>query len=509
MGQTVRQLTVMDASYLYLETAEVPMHVGSLSIFRLPETNRGDFFEGLKALIGRRLHLAPMLAWKLASTPLDIHRPSWIEDDQFDIDRHVFRGALPAPADLPTLQRQVGWLHAMPLNRARPLWEIYVFDGLPDRQVAVYSKMHHACIDCGAGAAMVQLIYELSPTPKSSSKGDKNRKPSRKSEDVSFLSSLVTSSLEFWKLDGRSTARTPIDLPRTGKTDLGSVLVDALVQGVQQTHRIATSLPDILKVVGDIGGKLTTPGSLEDLQKFAAPQTPLNGMVTSERSFATASLSLTRIRAVAKASGVKLNDVILAICSGALRDHLKKTGDLPKRSLTSFVPVSTRMEGDKSASNQVIGMICPLFTEVADPKKRLELIEGHALKAKEVTSPLKQFMPLVTDAVTLGSPVGMRVASLLFSRLKLADLLPPPANVVISNVIGPETTLFANGAELLHAFPVSVVGHTFGLNITLQSYRDNVDFGLIAASNVLPDPQPMANSLEKQLIDLEAAYGIG
>lgn len=123
MARTIKKLNVMDASFLYLETPEVPMHVGGMAIFQLPENFRGDFFEDLKSMIGRRLHLAPMLTWKLAQVPLDLDRPSWIEDDHFDIDRHIFRGALPAPSDFATLQRIVGWLHAKLLNRARPLWK--------------------------------------------------------------------------------------------------------------------------------------------------------------------------------------------------------------------------------------------------------------------------------------------------------------------------------------------------------------------------------------------------
>src|ERR1700757_5150718 len=187
---TMKKLTVMDASYLYLETPEVPLHIGGMAIFRMPENYRGDFFEDLKSMISRRLHLAPMLTWWLAHTPLDIDHPSWTEDEQFDIDRHIFRGALPAPSDLPTLQRVVGWLHAKLLNRARPLWEVYVFDCLPDNQVAIYSKMHHACIDGGAGAAMAQLIYDASPSPTEVA-APPPRKLSRKDDERDFVSALV------------------------------------------------------------------------------------------------------------------------------------------------------------------------------------------------------------------------------------------------------------------------------------------------------------------------------
>ena len=196
MARTIRKLTAIDASYLYMETPEVPMHIGSMAIFQLPDNHREDFFEGLKAMIGRRLHLAPMLTWKLAHTPLDIDHPSWTEDEQFDIDRHIFRGALPAPSDHATLQRIVGWLHAKLLNRARPLWEVYVFDCLPDDQVAIYSKMHHACIDGGAGAAMAQLIYDASPLPREVDVPPP-REMSPKEDERDFVSAHVASSLEF------------------------------------------------------------------------------------------------------------------------------------------------------------------------------------------------------------------------------------------------------------------------------------------------------------------------
>ena len=161
-----RKLSSMDASFLYLETPEMPMHVGSMAIFRLPEDYKGDFFEDFKAMIASRLHVAPILKARLEKAPLDIDHPSWVEDDQFDIDRHIFRGSLPAPHDRATLERIVGWMHAKLLNRARPLWEFYVFEGMKDNEIGLYSKMHHACIDGGAGAALTNMIYDVTPVPR-------------------------------------------------------------------------------------------------------------------------------------------------------------------------------------------------------------------------------------------------------------------------------------------------------------------------------------------------------
>ena len=161
-----RKLSTMDASFLYLETPEMPMHVGSMAIFKRRDGYAGDFFEDFKQLIESRLHLAPILISKLEKTPLDIDNPSWVVDDQFEIDRHIFRASLPAPADRATLARTVGWMHAKLLNRARPLWEFYVFEGLKDGEIGLYSKVHHACIDGGAGAALTEIVYDVSPTPR-------------------------------------------------------------------------------------------------------------------------------------------------------------------------------------------------------------------------------------------------------------------------------------------------------------------------------------------------------
>src|ERR1700756_1911006 len=161
-----RKLSAMDASFLYLETPEMPMHVGSMATFRLPEGYKGDFFEEFKAMISSRLHIAPILKARLAKAPLDIAHPCWGAHAQFDIGRPICPGSRPAPRDRATLERIVGWMHAKLLNRARPLWEFYVFEGMKDNEVGLYSKMHHACIDGGAGAALTNMIYDISPVPR-------------------------------------------------------------------------------------------------------------------------------------------------------------------------------------------------------------------------------------------------------------------------------------------------------------------------------------------------------
>jgi WS/DGAT/MGAT family acyltransferase len=320
---------------------------------------------------------------------------------------------------------------------------------LSDNQVAIYTKMHHACIDGGAGAAMAQLLYDASPTPRETGKPVLG---ANKSDERDFISSLVASSLQFWDFGERTSLLPKIEKPRTGKTDLGSVLVDAFMDSLQQGGQIIQAAPDILYVMREIGGKLASPGGLSDLRKMIAPRTMLNRSISSERSYAAISLSMPRVKAVAAKAGAKLNDVVLAISSGVLRAYLRNQNALPDKSLTAFVPMSTRDAGDTSASNQVMGIICTLGTEIEDPKARLETIFIESAKAKEMSSPLKQLMPLVTDAVALGSPIAIQLLSLFFSRSNLANVLPPLVNVAISNVFGPKFTLYANGAELLCSF---------------------------------------------------------
>ena len=304
----------MDASFLYLETPEMPMHVGSMAIFRLPDDYKGDFFEDFKAMIASRLHVAPILKARLEKAPLDIDHPSWVEDDQFDIDRHIFRGSLPAPHDRATLERIVGWMHAKLLNRARPLWEFYVFEGMKDNEIGLYSKMHHACIDGGAGAALTNMIYDVTPVPRMIEPPTAQAKVGQEPRDIA--ANLIDSYQQLWRqpFDG-ATAPKSIDLPRSGKSDLGSILFDNAMFQIESAVKFAGSIPTMLKSVSDVVGKISDPKSRDSIASMVSPSTILNKAISSERSFAGVSISLSRAKALAKQSGGKLNDVVLALSS--------------------------------------------------------------------------------------------------------------------------------------------------------------------------------------------------
>jgi diacylglycerol O-acyltransferase len=500
-----RKLSAMDASFLYLETPEMPMHVGSMAIFRLPEGYKGDFFEDFKAMIASRLHIAPILKARLEKAPLDIDHPSWVEDDQFDIDRHIFRASLPAPRDRATLERIVGWMHAKLLNRARPLWEFYVFEGMKDNEIGLYSKMHHACIDGGAGAALTNMIYDLTPVPRHVEPPAERAKVGQEPRDIA--ATLLDSYQQLWREPfNASAAAKGIELPRSGKSDLGSILFDNAMFQIENAIKFAGNVPTLLKSVSDVVGKITDPKSRESIAGMMSPPTVLNKQISSERSFAGVSIPLSRAKALAKAANGKLNDVVLAISSGVVRRYLVERGALPTKSMTAAVPISLREEGNTDSNNQVFGMICSIATNVEDPRTRLETIIAQSTKSKEISHPLRALMPQVQNVSMLGAPILVQILALLYSRTNLSDVLPPAANITVSNVPGPRQTLYAAGAELLHIFPVSISTHGLALNITVQSYRDQLDFGFIAGANIIPHVQVLCDLVPEEFAALEAAF---
>src|SRR6267142_1352844 len=464
-----KKLSSMDASFLYLETPEMLMHVGSMAIFRLPDDYKGDFFEDFKAMIGSRLHVAPILKARLEKAPLDIDHPSWVEDDQFDIDRHIFRGSLPAPHDRATLERIVGWMHAKLLNRARPLWEFYVFEGMKDNEIGLYSKMHHACIDGGAGAALTSMIYDVTPVPRKVEPPAAKAKVAQEPRDIA--ANFIDSYQQLWsQAFDSSTAAKGIDLPRSGKSDLGSILFDNAMFQIESAVKFAGSIPTMLKSVSDVVGKISDPKSRDGIASMVSPPTILNKSISSERSFAGVSISLSEAKALAKQAGGKLNDVVLAISSGVVRRYLLERGALPAKSMTAAVPISLREEGNTEANNQVFGMICSIATNIEDPKARLEAIIAQSTKSKEMSHPLRALMPQVSNISMLGAPILVQIMALLYSRSSLSDVLPPAAN------------------------------------ITVSSYRDQLDFGFIAGANIIPHVQVLCDMLPGEFAALLAAY---
>jgi WS/DGAT/MGAT family acyltransferase len=364
--------------------------------------------------------------------------------------------------------------------------------------------MHHACIDGGAGAALTSMIYDLTPVPR---KIDPPTARKVASEPRDIAANLIDTYQQLWTqpFDPKAAPRT-VELPRSGKSDLGSILFDNAMFQIENAIRFASSVPSMLKSVSEVVTKISDPKARENLASMVSPPTILNKTISSERSFAGTSISLPRAKALGKQAGGKLNDVVLALASGVVRRYLLQQGALPNKSLTAAVPISLREEGNSESNNQVFGMICAIATNVEDPKARLEAIIAQSTKSKEMSHPLRAFMPQVSNVSMLGAPILVQILALLYSRSDLSNVLPPTANITVSNVPGPRQTLYAAGAELLHIFPVSISTHGIALNVTVQSYRDQLDFGFIAGANIIPHVQVLCDMLPLEFDALEAAF---
>lgn len=475
----MRQLTGIDASFLYMETPEMPMHVAGLHIYEPPADFSGSFFEHFRDFFLSRIHLAPIFEKKLARTVLELDHPAWVDAGELDLDYHLRRMTLPEPGTFAQLEKLVGDLHSTALDRSRPLWQVVVIDGLDDGNIAVYSKMHHAAIDGGAGMAIAAALFDMSPVPRKVKPPAPKPAPKRKPtiEERAILG------------------------------------INDVIQNVARQHlKAMEAIPQVLGTVTDMllprpagdgkGGTGELPG-LPDLAQMVAPKTPFNATVTSRRAFAARELSLTDAKAVAKATGTKINDVVMAVCAGALRPYLKDRKALPKKPLIAFVPISLRQPGDADASNQVFGMMCPIATEIADPLERLQAIRAKTGESKALAGTVKDVSP--KDYTMLGAPILLPGLAQLYGRTGLADVLPMACNLTISNVPGPPFQLFCAGAKILALYPVSIPVHGIALNITVQSYQDKLHFGLTADRKAVPDIDELADLLAPALAELKEA----
>jgi diacylglycerol O-acyltransferase / wax synthase len=465
----MKPLGGIDASFLYMETPQTPMHVAGLSIVELPRGFKGDFYEVYKRQIAARLHLFPVLKKKIVPVPWDIDHPIWVDDDELDIDYHVRHLGLPEPGTMAQLEELVGRLHSNFLDRSRPLWEFYVIDGLADGHHAIYTKIHHAAVDGGAGMALTNMMYDTSPAGRA----------------------IEPAPAKGAKPEGQPD---PLEL-------LGSAYKNMLSQQVSALQRIPEVLKAIASVVAPVVRNIVRlPARLPNL---AAPKTMLNATITSQRAFTARSLSLAQAKAVAKETGTKLNDIVMAICAGALRRYLLEKHDLPKEPLVAFVPVSLREPGNTESTNQVSVMLCSLATDVKDPVERLKAIQASSLQAKELSGKVKDATP--RDFSIFGAPVVLHGAMELYGRSHLADRLPPAANVVVSNVPGPQAPLYVAGARVLTLYPVSIPTHGMALNLTVQSYCGSLDFGLTACRKTVPELHKLADYLDESLAELHDA----
>jgi diacylglycerol O-acyltransferase / wax synthase len=458
----------VDATFLYTETPETPMHVGSLNVYELPPGYKGDFVADVRKHLGGRLHLAPVFRRKLLDMPFELVNPVWVNDDDLDLEYHVRGAVLPKPGSREQLDKLVGRLHSSLLDRSRPLWEIYVIEGLQPppgapkgtRHVGFYTKVHHASLDGASGVAFAYAMTDVAPVPRQVRADRQRRHPSA---DAYGIAEMAWAGL-------RHMASQYLELLRSMPTMANSAL--ALLQ------------PTPAAANGEEGRDASN--------RWFAPRTPFNVNVTNQRSFASVSIPFAEVRQVAKANDVTINDVVLAICSGALRRYLAEADALPARPLQAAVPVSVREAGNVEMNTQAMMTRVGLASDVDDPIERLRAIHRSSDAAKTVMANVRS---LPTDFPSLGAPWLVGGLAALYGRSHLADRLPPLANVTVSNVPGPTVPLYLAGAKMLNYYPVSIVTHGVALNITLESYNGSLDFGLVACRKAVPDLPDLAGML--------------
>lgn len=463
MGNSLKPLTGLDAAFLYLESAGTPMHVGSVMLIELPAKRGFDFHQALLAHLAERLPRAPALRRVLHEAPLDLGHPMWADAPNLDLKQHIRRRRLPGNGGHTRLMTLVGKLHSEPLARDRPMWQFVVIENVEPGIVALYSKFHHALLDGQGGVALAQAILDIKSTA------------TRR---------------------GKSRIESVAPPARLRRRDLAGMATRA---SVRQFANLLRALPATLKLASGIGQPTSLIGNLRD-NLLLAPSTVFNRKIGPGRSFGAISLSLDEAKRVARGFGVSLNDVVMAICSGALRELLLKVDALPKKSLVAAMPISLRETGNTDVNNQVSMVQCALATDIADPVQRLRAIHASTAQIKRRVAAFKNLIP--TDFPGFAAPIWAAGLSRLWASGRLAERLPALANVAISNVPGPPVPLYLAGARLRHYYPVSIVTHGLGFNITVQSYAGNLEFGLTACKDIVARPELVARAMATALSEL-------
>ena len=474
----MNHLSGMDAMFLHVESPEMPMHVGSLNVLDLPPGYAGEFYEDAKNFVGRRMHLADVFTRKLALMPFDLSNPVWVEDEDVDLDYHVRHVSLPKPGSNRQLQQYVARLHSTLLDRSRPLWEFFVIDGLKSGQVALYTKLHHAAIDGQAGVAVAKSIFDLEAA-------GRQIKPPR--------------------------PRLRRNQYQLGMAELAGA---ALQNTVQQYAKLFKMAPAVLRAARDVViPKKDENGKRQwnfpkKLNPFA-PRTMFNVAITNQRTFAGRTVALAEAKLIAKTFGVSLNDVVMGTTAGALRRYLKENDDLPQKSLVAGVPVSLREAGNTDANNQASFLRMTLATDLADPVARLKAINASSSAGKAMMGRFKAVIP--NDFPMFGAPWLVSGMASLLGRSRLANVMPPVANLVISNVAASPVPVYFAGAKVVSYYPVSIPGHGMALNVTVQSYNGRMDYGVIACRRAVPDVTELADYLlseHQTLLELARVQGV-
>jgi WS/DGAT/MGAT family acyltransferase len=474
----MRQLTSLDAQFLALETPRQYGHVGGLAILD-PATRSSPLdLASIQELIEQRLPLVPPLRWRLAAVPFDLDYPYWVEDPDFDLEFHVREIALPWPGNETQLAEQVARIVARPLDRGRPLWELYLIQGLQDGHVAVLTKIHHAVIDGLSGAEIMAALLDLAPEGRDVPEHTDEQERMPTSSEM-----LARGLVGVLKVPVRLLRSAPAALPNLNEVRSLAVVpgVATVAQLAEQARRIALRTPP----------RKTLPG-------LAAPRTPFSGRVSPHRKVAFGQLGLADVKAAKNRYGTTVNDVVVSLCTGAVRRWLLEHDALPDDALVAQIPVSVRTEEQAGTyGNRIMLQTVPLFTQIANPIQRLRLTHDALGNMKERHRALPA--ELLQDANHFIPPAVFALAARSTFALAGSGARRPPWNLVISNVPGPQVPLYLAGAQLVANYPISVITDGMGLNMTVMSYRGHLDFGVIADRKQMPDVHRLIPWLREEL----------
>lgn len=460
----MERLCGIDAGFLYMETPSVHMHTIKAAVM---EPNPGSTYslETVKRTLAERLHLLPAFRRRVIEVPLHLHHPVWIEDPGFDLDRHVHWLNLPAPGGMRELDAAISEIASVPLERDKPLWELWILDGLPDGRVGCVAKVHHTVAD---GLAAAQMLANVTD-PEAGSAVQRIAASSWSPEPIPSRSRLIKDALRDHVPRLR---RLPALAARTARN---------LVAVARHRREAAITMPRPL---------------------LDSPTTPLNGALTARRSFTSLSLSLDGVRAVGKTLGVSVNDVLLSLVAGSLRDYLGRRGDLPARPLLAEVPMALDRAGDEPrlSSNRISNLFTSLCTDEPDPSRRVRRVHVAMEAAKRANDVLG---PDMYRQWSEYAPPGLfSLLIRLYSRSRLADRHRPAINVIVSSVRGPRAPVRLTDSSLHSIYSVGPLIEGTALNVTAWSYVDQLNVGVLACPDLVERPDEITAGIRAALDEL-------
>jgi WS/DGAT/MGAT family acyltransferase len=481
----MRRLAALDAQFLHVESRTAVGHVGGLILLDPGESPGGVLsLDDVRAVLEPRLHLAAALRQRLVTVPLGLGLPYWVDDPDFDIEFHLREVALPAPGDDRQLGEQIARIHARPLDRTRPLWELYLVHGIDGGRQAVYGKIHHAAIDGASGVEVLNTILDVTPEPRVEAAPDELWEPEPLPSPIELVGRGLIAS-----------AAQPLDIVRTlprALPHVADIPGAAMIPGLQAISDVAET------AVRAAGAGVA--GRDRERRTLTAPGTPLNAPITAHRRFAFGSVPLADVKAVRAAFEMSVNDVVMAVAAAALRRWLLDHDGLPEGPIVAAVPVSVR-EAGSTRGNEISVMLAELATDVGDPRERLEAVRAAMAEAKDRFEAVP-----ATILQDISAVIPMALSGLAArAAFQLVALGGPAFNVMVSNVPGPQLSLYVAGARVLGIHPASAVSDVTGaLNITVFSYDGSLDFGLIACRELVPDLWNLIGYLRDGLDELVA-----